>query len=98
MTTTRRRTSYHAKNVKVAGTMGGLLNMVRLEIDWRNRVVDIFVQRDRNCPYPFLVGSPKTQEIEEAHEGLGFEQFERLYEQLTSVRNGIRRYELDGAN
>jgi len=66
-----------------------------MNVDWRNRVVDIFVKKDTECPYPWLIADPQTHEAIEAHEGLGFEQFEQLYEQMTSILNGIRRYNLE---
>lgn len=50
---------------------------MRYEIDFKNRIVDIFVQRDENCPFPFLNG-----DASEAHEGLTFEQFSELVNQI----------------
>ncbi len=44
--------------------------ILRYEIDYRNGIVDIFVQKDDLCPVPYM-----NKVRNEAHEGLCFRDF-----------------------
>ncbi len=50
---------------------------MRYEIDFKNGIVDIFVQKDELCPFPWT-----NEKGTEAHEGMMFSQFIAFVERI----------------
>lgn len=53
---------------------------MRIEIDYRNKIIDIYVEKDENCSISFL-----NKETNEAHEGLKYEQFLYIFKPLIEM-------------
>jgi len=62
------------------------VSRMRYEIDYVNRIIDLFVQRDEKCPVPFIskhhTDVMSTPEPTEAHEGTIPEQFRTLVSEI----------------
>ncbi len=50
---------------------------MRYELDFENGIVDIFVHKDDECPFPWM-----NKEETEAHEGMMFSQFISFVERI----------------
>lgn len=63
---------------------------MKIQFDVKNRIVDIFVEKDEECPVPFLSDDGKT-----AHEGVSFDYFRWFMKEKLSELDGLDVPEYD---